>query len=219
MTGPLTPKGGQAGYTLVELMIVLALMGMLSLLLVSGLGFGARVWETGERQSQSLRQIALAQIQLRRMIASAYPVITTADPQRPRVAFDGTERRLTLIAFDQDVPAATRSTLTIGQTETGGASDLRISSTPELALDPGARTRHRAVVRGIKELRFAYLGDGGGAWENSWQDRRRLPRLVRVSVTFPDGDPRHWPDLVIAPRLAADVACVFDALAKSCSGR
>ena len=36
------------------------------------------------------------------------------------------------------------------------------------------------------------------AWHDVWRGGRDLPRLVSIKVVFPAGDPRVWPELIVA---------------------
>ncbi|MEI9984491.1 MAG: hypothetical protein WDN69_15565 [Aliidongia sp.] len=79
------------------------------------------------------------------------------------------------------------------------------------------------LVAGLARASFAYFGaDQPGAepsWHDSWSERLSLPSMVRISGAFPPGDPRHWPELVIAPQIAVDEGCVLDLLSHRCQGR
>lgn len=207
------PRHAEAGYTLVELLIVLGLLSVLSLLLTSGLHFGARAWEAGDRSARAVREIAIAQVRLRRLLADAYPYLSTADPANPHVEFDGAERTLAFLGRDDERAAPGRSAIAL---RIGGGA-LVSAFRPELA--PDAPARESVLVRAVATLSFEYLNADGVTWSKTWRNARTLPRLVRVTVTFAQDDPRTWPELVVAPRVAADVACVFDALAKTCVGR
>jgi hypothetical protein len=46
-----------------------------------------------------------------------------------------------------------------------------------------------------------------------------LPLLVRVSVAFPAGDARRWPEMIFATAIRADEGCQFVMLTQSCLGR
>jgi general secretion pathway protein J len=102
-------------------------------------------------------------------------------------------------------------------------TDFVLSSTPELAdsHDPSMTTKS-LLFSGIDSVEFAY-SDGGTkgetAWSNAWSKRSELPKLVRIRVAFRSGDTRSWPDLLITPRIAADVSCVYDPITKRCRGR
>jgi hypothetical protein len=74
----------------------------------------------------------------------------------------------------------------------------------------------------ISSVRLSYFGsmkdNEGPDWHDSWSNQGKLPDLVRVRVTFSDRR-LGWPDLVVKPRVEADVTCTFDPLARACSGR
>jgi general secretion pathway protein J len=55
------------------------------------------------------------------------------------------------------------------------------------------------LLRGVSRIELSFWRTGGN-WVSSWQSAD-LPALVRVRLQFPRGDPRHWPDIVAAPRL------------------
>jgi hypothetical protein len=46
-----------------------------------------------------------------------------------------------------------------------------------------------------------------------------LPSLIRISPGFAPGDNSYWPELIVAPQIAADAGCVFDPLGHRCQGR
>jgi general secretion pathway protein J len=213
-------RAGEAGYTLVELLIVLALLAVLAVLMTSGLHLGARAWEAGERANLSVREIALAQARLRHAIGEAYPYFSTADPAVPHVLFEGDARALTVLAADPAANEAGRSLTTIEARAGARGVDLVVRAVPELATESArGDARDEVLIRGLDRIAFAYLAEDGTTWLERWQNQKRPPRLVRLSVAFPAGDARAWPDLVVAPRVTADVACVFDPLTKSCRGR
>lgn len=212
-------NGHEAGYSLVELLIVLALLGILSILLVSGLTFGTRAWEVGQRSSVAVREIAIAQARLRLSLSETYPFLSTVDPTRPRIEFDGEKQRLSFLAVDRASRTAGRSRIKIERQDNEVGVNLVLRSIPELSLDTAADPPSEALIRDIATVSFAYLRVDGTAWADVWLDEKVLPRLVRVTVTFREGDRRVWPTFVVAPRLAADVSCTFDPLTKSCRGR
>ena len=76
---------------------------------------------------------------------------------------------------------------------------------------------------GLAEIKFRYFGsprDGGAAvWQDEWIMRTTPPELVAISVTFPKGDRRAWPLLVIHPGIDADISCEIDVATHRCAGR
>ncbi len=208
----MSARVNEAGYTLLELLIVMGLLSVLSVLLLSGLNLGLRAWETGESSGVTVREIATAQARVRDFIRNAYPAIVATDPANPHVAFEGDETSLSFITIDRAAQTAGRSRVTLAHR----AGGFTAATAAELAQAPPAE---EALARNAAAVTFAYLAEDGTAWTKTWRNKAKLPRLVRIDVSFVEGDRRRWPALVVAPRIDADVACSFDPLTKSCRGR
>lgn len=213
---------GMAGFTLMELLVAMTLLGLVMVLLTGGIRFGARVWERSEAQGSHTDTIRVAQEFLRRQLSRAYPLFVT-DPTNPHVEFSGNEDSMALLttapqAFSQ--PGRIR--LRIASTKNANSADLIIAMQDELAKnDSFGETQ--TLVRGFESLSFSYFGtlprDKEPSWHHDWTDARTFPLLIRVEGRFPLGDERKWPDLVVAPRINADAACIYDALTQYCQGR
>lgn len=215
----------QAGFTLLELLVAMTVLGVLTGLLASGLGFGARVWERERNQLDISAEMQLVQDVLRRMLAQAMPLSTPGDQgstQEP--AFVGRENA---IEFLGPPPA---------QSLAGGIYSYRLTTEPatggerlvlEWRIRPPQppRTRPRVTnaepaeqdkLQALHEVvlldhlvgaKFMFYGppeDGGKpAWRHNWQNATTLPQLVRVEVDFHQNDSRRWPELLVEPRIAA----------------
>jgi general secretion pathway protein J len=100
-------------------------------------------------------------------------------------------------------------------------SDFVVTSMPELADSTLAPSR-KILMSDVEAIEISYFGklrsDKSAAWHEAWVEEIALPQFVRIRVRLPAGA-RSWPDLVIAPRITVDVACVYDASTKLCQGR
>jgi len=98
-----------------------------------------------------------------------------------------------------------------------------VAARPELAWADSRAGLREVLAAGVAGVRFGYFGAdaGGGAayWHDTWRDRGGLPLLVRVSVAFPAGDARRWPEMIFATAIRADEGCQFVMLTQSCLGR
>jgi hypothetical protein len=58
----------------------------------------------------------------------------------------------------------------------------------------------------MESMELGYFGMDGDddrpVWQDEWVKRERLPALVRLRLK-PRAEPRPWPELLVAPRLAA----------------
>jgi len=213
----------EAGFTLVEVLVAIALLSLLSLVLLTSLSFGLKAWERGTTHTERVDHVTLAQNLLRRAIEDAYPLFSVADPTRGQVEFEGTETSLRILTSTADALGGSgRSRLSLTVDRRGAGFDLVLAAKPELGTESGYATK-KVLVANVQAVELSYFGKGrsdrAAAWRARWTGETVPPQLVRIQVRFSSGDSRMWPEFVIAPRIAADVGCVYDPLTKQCRGR
>ncbi len=202
-------RAGQAGFTLVELLVVLTLLGLIWVAIFGGLRFGARVWEVGAERSESLNEPQLVQGLLRRQITQAFRLAQRAEDVDQPAAFLGEEARLRFVA---PAPAhAVQGGLYAYElaTERGDRGDRLVLRwrlfRPEVALAFDADDAERRILLdGVETVTFSYYGARRGEdesrWETAWAEGLALPQLVSVRVGFVETDRRRWPALLVAPK-------------------
>jgi general secretion pathway protein J len=211
----------QAGFTLVEALVAVTLLGLLSIALTRGLRFGVDAWARGSAHSDQLSRTTVVQGLLRRVMGEAYPYFLF----NRHVDFEGTSESLAFLASAPVVLGASgRSRFRLSIAKHDGLSDLVMTSQAELAAaDAPAAIEKKTLLAGTAFIEFAYFGkwrsEANAQWHDRWTGQSALPQLVRIQVRFPEGDTRLWPDLVIAPRITVDIGCVYDMLTKQCRGR
>jgi general secretion pathway protein J len=219
------PADGEGGFTLVELLVALALFGLLAATLFSSVRFGMNAWTRGTARVDQIDEILHAQHLLRSMIENAYPLYVRSANQTGQVEFEGTNESMTFLApSPAALGLAGRSRFHLKAEHWDGRTNLRLTSVPELARPGEAGQAHaKTLLAGVEKVSISYLGApinaGSPAWVTTWHQQVVLPRLVRIEVLFQAQDGRHWPDLVVAPRITADVTCVYDPLTHRCRGR
>jgi general secretion pathway protein J len=211
----------EAGFTVVELLVALTLLSFLSVALFGTLRFGFTAWTRGGAHAEATEQTAMVQDLLRRLIADAYPFFLSTDPRNLRIAFDGTSQSLALLAPTPiAIGGGGRSNFVLSAQRHGDRVDLVIAAKPELAEGTSIK---KTLLADSQAVAFSYFGrrrsDPGAQWHDAWTGETEMPALVRVQIRFAADDARVWPELVVAPRIAADVACVYDTLTKHCRGR
>jgi general secretion pathway protein J len=215
----------QAGFSLVEVLVALVLLGLLSMALFSSVRFGVTAWQRGGERSDQIHTSMLVQDLLRRLIGQAYPLVLSDGSGTGRVDFAGTPTALDFLApVPLSLASGGRARFKLAVERRGGGSDLVLTSRPELAAgEAAAELSRKTLLATIEAADFAYFGapqsQSVAQWHENWSGELSLPTLVRVRVRFARGDPRLWPDLTIAPRITADVACEYDPLTKLCRGR
>jgi general secretion pathway protein J len=212
-----------AGFTLVEVLAAIGLLSLLSVILLGSLHLGLKAWERGAVHADRVDHVALVQNFLRRAIEDAYPFFAVDAATQGRVEFEGTAGSLRLLSSAAHaLRSGGRSRLSIAAVQGRQGLDLVVTTAPELARDEGAATT-KVLLANIQSIELSYFGRGRSdpqpAWHDQWMGEVRLPQLVRIEVSFPPGSNRVWPALLVAPRIGADVGCVYDPLSKQCRGR
>ncbi|HTT99874.1 MAG TPA: type II secretion system protein [Rhizomicrobium sp.] len=210
----------EAGYTLVELLASLVIIGMVSMMMLSGITAGRRVWERADVANSQGETISGAQMLLRERVERAYPA-TRYDKIPTYADFFGAENGVNFLSPPRDIHAPfglVRYTLALAPN-----GDLVLSALSDMAIDPKAPGEPLVLLHNVQQLDIAYFGvvppDKDPAWHDQWQLKPTLPLLMRVRVQFPPEDTRAWPDLLIKPFATVDSMCVLTVMTGKCRGR
>ena len=188
----------QKGFTLLELLVAITLMGLVLVVVYGGLRLGLSGWDTGEQRAEATQQLRLVQEFLRRQLAQSRTVYQFDDQQNRTVVFAGQTNGMEFVA-----PMLAR----LGQ---AGLYRIRIEVVdgrlwirwrPYLPSDPVAgEERERMLLEEVSAVEWAYFGleqvdDSQPRWSNAWTNPQSRPLLVRLNLNLRD---EPWPDLVVA---------------------
>jgi len=207
-----------AGFTLLELLVAMAVLSLLALVMMGGLKFSARVWERTQATSDETDAVSSAQAFIRHQLAAAYPQWQDTGSERPHILFDGAPQILSFLA---PPPAqfgpGTNLRYTLQRSKAG---DLEVVWQSQ---QPDAEPKATRLLSNIASVTFDYFGPAFGGnllkWWDSWSNRARPPDLVRIRIAFPPGDRRVWPQLIVHPDITVDVRCIYEPLTRTCRGR
>lgn len=186
-------RARQSGMTLVELLVGLALFGLIAVTSLAALRGGIRLWHGGESDGAAIARIETVHGTLRRQLEDA---ANLADAGGAAVAFAGGTRQMDWVGRP---PAASMPP---------GLYALRLRLEEGRLLlgwrefDPAATLARQppresvVMLEGIAAARLAYFGPDVG-WQESWSSAR-LPRLVRLHLEPVAGATWRWPPLVVA---------------------
>jgi general secretion pathway protein J len=213
----------ESGFTLVELLVALALFSLVTTLLFGAVSFGLGAWQKGSAGVEHFERASVSQELLRRLIGNLYPMRTDGGGIQPYVEFDGTNDAMSFLGDAPNVMGGARYHFKLFVERQKDRADLRLLSQPELAQPQGALATSTVLIEDIALAQFSYLGDApsdrNNRWNESWTKRPEAPKLVRIRIAFRSDDARSWPDLLIAPRIRADVGCIYDPITMRCRGR
>jgi general secretion pathway protein J len=212
----------ERGFTLVEMLVALALTSMSALLLVGGLAAARTAWTRADRQAVAGEEVAAAQAVLRGRLEAMQPTLNY-DASAPYVDLRGTAQMLSWDgpAGDAKLGPPRRWRLMLGPDGALTLLDADPLSTRIETDAPAVRgwTPSRLIGQ-VRGLDIAYFGpapsDKVRRWQQTWNDRPTLPELVRVRLRLAESDRRVWPDLIAAPAATVTSACTPDPLTGRC---
>jgi general secretion pathway protein J len=211
----------ERGFTLLELLVAITLLGILMAALLGGLRLGARVWETGEERLDAVARVQVVQDFLRQRLTEALPfeVAVLAESGRSQFAFDGATDEM---RFAGNLPEQLGAGVFLMQLTlaAGGADgrrrDLVLRWQPleleDVPVEDPPEPEERILLAGVEGLELAYFGtlDPREApdWWPQWSNEQgAFPGLIRIQVVFAEDDLRRWPELVVHPMV--DRAALF----------
>lgn len=207
----------EKGYSLLELLIALALLSFIAIAIAGGIRFGSRAWEVSETNVTAVERMQGAQALLRTLLQRAVPRELDPTFAVDLDLFRGTAAGVT---FTADAPSsfgaegATRFELRV-EGDTGARRLVLLWQ----GANPMVAQRRQTLLDGAQDVTIAYAAlDQNGAmqWTAEWGDQSGAPALVMIRATFSKSSKARWPTLIARTRIMRDPACVFDAATFAC---
>jgi len=205
----------QQGFTLLELLISITLLGMILVLLFGGLRLGVRSWDAVQQQVDNLNTVRSVESFLRREMAFTQPYRWKSATGQ-RMAFLGERSKINFVA---QLPARIGGgglyaiSLEIERSGTGKRLVWKHVPLNPVVQDFSALSQAQEIVLAGSELSavddiwLTYFGratdSAAPVWMDRWESDARLPLLIRIQVRFANGS--EWPDFVVAPLLTSEL--------------
>lgn len=194
----------QGGFTLLEMLVVVTVLGFLVIGLTQGVRTGLTLWEAQSRRVGETAELDAAARILRALLSGIAP-----PPSGPAAgAAGGVELKgsAASLAFVGDLPTGLGTTQRADITLEMNGGRLVLHWTPhrhELSTAAAAPPTETELVGNVEHLDLAYWGRSPSGQETGWQsqwDGPAVPELIRVRLVFGEKDRRRFPDLIAAPQ-------------------
>lgn len=193
------------GFTLLEVLVAMSLVGVLTVLVYTGMHIGIRSWDAVQTRSQAAVVERTTRNWLRRQIGGLVPVRWDEAKQR-RIAFAGDKSGFRFFgSWTHPTRGGGLYMVALGDEEIDGARALVLAyqarDTERTELAGVGEVEERRLGHRFAALRFEYFGAPGKQdvrrWRQNWpRQASRYPELVRISGER--SDQRAWPQLVVA---------------------
>jgi general secretion pathway protein J len=183
------PRG--AGFTLVEMLVALAVAGLVSLILMHGIGLAGRGLERLSQRAGQLDERRSLDFVMRRALGAvvAIPVLDG----KPGFVGQGTSISF-LSTVEDGGPGLYRIRLALDATGRQPAVVLTRRLAAPSALPRGDES---VLVRSVRGLAISYFGanspGAAPAWRQDWTGMTDLPLLVRIILDAGDGGEQQPP--------------------------
>jgi len=191
--------GREAGFTLIEVIVALVVLGFVLAGLAQATRFGMNAWSLETRLADNASELERVNRVLRDLVEEASAPVSGED--KP---FAGEEHRMIFTTTLPDEPQTDpvrRAQVAIGVDDHNRLM-LRWQPMPN-AVAVGAKPPIQEIVlaEGVERIDLAYRQSGGdgGRWSKRWTDPS-LPALVQFHFLL-SNQRRTWPDLAVATML------------------
>lgn len=198
----MTGRRSERGFTLLELLIALAIVGALLTIAFGGLRVALAAWQKGEDRAEAHQHVRGVALSLVRALGATYPYRAPRGRTPDTVLlFRGTGTRLEFVTQDTPFPFAAPIAFTavVIALDDGDRTGLVVRERALPNRDPFSEATVVFHDPAVTRLAFRYLDDAG-AWRDTWdgQAERRTPRAVRVEVGAElDGRTERLPPLTV----------------------
>lgn len=219
-------KRSAGGFTLIEVVLALALLAAMLGMAWGGLGFALRGWDSGDAQGRRAVDLQLAQNFLRRELAEVFPM-RWKDPMKLRLAFEGDAKGMRFVST-RAAGAGTGGLSLVGLEVVQGEERRRNLVMRRAMVDDKATdfktleaSEATLLVANVESVTFGYFGAENDfndpKWNEEWTYAGRIPQMVRVQVKPADGS--EVPDIVARVMLGEEAGCLENAFQRVCRPR
>lgn len=216
-----------AGFTLIEIVVAMVILGALMMLLWSGLTFSMRSWDAGDRVGRVAADRRIGEAFLRRELGELFPM-RFRDPTRVLVAFEGAHDHLRFVSAR---PAgvsmgglALVSLEVAGDARRGERNLVMRRALPDddaKGFEPLDAAEPSVLIAGVDSIDLEYFGAESDfsdpRWRDDWKPPERIPQLVRMHVKMVDGT--ALPEMTMRLMLGEEAGCLDNTFQRFCRPR
>ncbi|HUL95717.1 MAG TPA: prepilin-type N-terminal cleavage/methylation domain-containing protein [Usitatibacter sp.] len=216
----------QSGFTLIELVVAMALLAAMMALVYSGLAYALRSWDAGENNARAVVDRRIGENFLRRELGEMFPM-RWKDPMVLRFAFDGQRDSLRFVSARPPDVAMGGLSLVGLSVENGTAKGRRLVMRRAMPDDdakdfgPLERAEPYVLIDNVDSVAFSYFGSENDfteqRWTDTWTFQGHMPAMVRLTIRTADGQALE--PLTVRVSLGEEAGCLESSFQRVCRPR
>jgi len=192
---------GSSGFTLLEMVVTLTILGFILLIIFGAFRLGISAWEKGESSREEYQKVRAVSQLVSRQLKSMVPYkIKTEKAEGDYLAFEGSARSLKFVsALSMKAKQPEGFVYAIYEFKDGGNEGGRLVVYEQRVLIRKNFFEERPneesgvpLIEGISDIQFEYyqeedsLKNRKEGWVEEWnaKEEKELPRAVRMTVTY-----------------------------------
>jgi general secretion pathway protein J len=215
------------GFTLIELVVAMTILGTMMLLLYSGLSFGLRSWDAGDAVGRASADRRIGEHFVRRELSELFPM-RWKDGTKLRFAFEGTPQSLRFVS-SRPAGVGQGGLSLVGLEVAGDARNADRSLVMRRAMPddnadsfaPLEQAEPAVMISGVDAVEFAYFGAENDftdpKWNDDWPYVARVPQMIRIRIKRTDGT--VLPEMVVRLMLSEEAGCIENSFQRLCRPR
>ena len=169
------------GFTLLEVVIAVTILTFVVLIIGNFFRLGMNAWEKGEQETQWTQRFRVLSGLFSQQLKSAYPYEIEVDSEKV-VLFEGKSDSMLFATALTDPPYGGFKWVRYSHKD--GTLFQKEGLLPDKKLGDHVSGDEEEVDSYIEEVTFAYLSSDDGEWKDSWDFSDRLPKAVRVKISY-----------------------------------
>jgi len=217
-------RAQQAGFTLIEIVIAMALLAAMLGMAWSGVSFALHSWDAGANQGHRTADTRLSQNFLRRELSEIFPM-RFKDATNLKLALEGSATRLRFVSTRPAGLSTAGLSLVSLEVEGEGRKRnlvMRRAAPDDAAKDfaPLERSEATILYPDVDTVHFSYFGSDNDIEQPKWRDEwthAKMPTLIRLRVTAADG--AEQPETMVRVMLSEEAGCLENTFQRACRPR
>lgn len=218
----------QAGFTLIEMVVAMTILGTMLMLLYSGLSFALRSWDASDVNGRLTMDRRIGENFLRREVAELFPM-RWKDPVTLKIAFEGDAKHMRFVsARPAGIGSGGLALVSLDVVE--DARDRRehhlvmrraMPDDEQKDFGPLEKAEAAILIGNVDTVAFSYFGAENDfaepRWVDEWRFTSRVPQMVRLRVKTSEGT--LLPDIVVRTMLGEEAGCLENSFQRLCRPR